>query len=243
MRKGIKVCIRKGKLVIRIIRVQYCLRARGDFMKNKSIALIVCALFIGCAVMPFVDLASVEGKENIPEPMVTYSIYDVNDLQDMNLDLDGDYILENDIDASDTINWNGGLGFSPIGNPSTQFTGTMDGQGFIVHDFYINRPSQDYCALFGRMSSITSITDLGLVDVDITGKSYTGSLFGESFGTITNCFSTGDVEGDQRTGGLAGSYGGANTLSDCYFDGDVVGSDGTGGLAGFSSATIERCYS
>lgn len=40
----------------------------------------------------------------------------INTLQGMNNNLSGNYVLGGDIDASDTINWNSGKGFDPIGN-------------------------------------------------------------------------------------------------------------------------------
>ncbi len=56
--------------------------------------------------------------------------------------LDGNYILTQDIDASDTVNWNDGAGFNPIGayEPEPAFTGVFNGQGYVVTDLYINRP-------------------------------------------------------------------------------------------------------
>jgi len=43
-------------------------------------------------------------------------IYNVYDLQNIKNDLSGDYELANDIDASVTQSWNGGLGFEPLGS-------------------------------------------------------------------------------------------------------------------------------
>ena len=58
-------------------------------------------------------------------------IEDVRDLQDMRDSLDGEYYLANDIDASDTENWNDGAGFEPIGDSDDHpFTGTLDGRGY-----------------------------------------------------------------------------------------------------------------
>src|SRR3989338_10877154 len=51
--------------------------------------------------------------------------------------LNGDYILTQDIDASATVNWNNGAGFKPIG----QFSGVFNGQGYIITNLIINRPS------------------------------------------------------------------------------------------------------
>lgn len=44
------------------------------------------------------------------------TITDVTELQAMEDDLDGDYVLGNNIDASATSGWEGGLGFDPIGD-------------------------------------------------------------------------------------------------------------------------------
>ena len=39
----------------------------------------------------------------------TIHITTLQELQDMENDLDADYVLDNDIDASDTVNWNSGV--------------------------------------------------------------------------------------------------------------------------------------
>jgi hypothetical protein len=49
-------------------------------------------------------------------------ITNVTELQAMEDDLDEDYVLGNNIDASATSGWNGGLGFDPIGNYGTQYS-------------------------------------------------------------------------------------------------------------------------
>jgi hypothetical protein len=42
------------------------------------------------------------------------------------------YELQNDLDASDTTNWNDGAGFAPIGNQATPFLGYLDGRGHVI---------------------------------------------------------------------------------------------------------------
>ena len=44
-----------------------------------------------------------------------YQITNATQLQEMQDDLDAHYVLANDIDCSDTVNWNSGAGFEPIG--------------------------------------------------------------------------------------------------------------------------------
>ena len=68
-----------------------------------------------------------------------YIIQDVTDLQNMNLDLAAHYVLGNDIDASETLTWNDGEGFVPIGNfVDGPFTGSIDGAGYTISNLYEN---------------------------------------------------------------------------------------------------------
>ena len=48
-------------------------------------------------------------------------IHDVYDLQNMSRDLNGSYLLANDINASVTKDWNGVAGFVPVGDDSGSY--------------------------------------------------------------------------------------------------------------------------
>ena len=130
-------------------------------------------------------------------------IINCTELQAMQDSLSGDYILANDIDCSETINWNGGLGFEPIGDGTNKFTGTFDGQGHTISDLYINSNAESDVGLFGYIDTGASISNVGLVNVDISGDDYVGGLVGYNFeGTITNSYATGNVNGDTYVEGL-----------------------------------------
>ena len=60
-----------------------------------------------------------------------------------------------------------GTGFNPIGSESYYFKGNFDGNGKTIKNIYINRPDEDYVALFGSISQ--SIKNIGL-EGNITGK-------------------------------------------------------------------------
>ncbi|MFY4797240.1 GLUG motif-containing protein, partial [Aliarcobacter butzleri] len=143
--------------------------------------------------------------------------------------------------ASSTAN--GGLGWDSIGyNSSNAFNGVFDGKGFTISDLYINRPNQDYIGLFGITNS--GVKNLGLVDVDITGKHQVGGLVGyySYGGTIENSYFTGTVTGDTNIGGLVG-FNGGGTIINSYFSGNVTGSSQVGGLSGLhQGGTIENSY-
>src|SRR6056297_2324496 len=109
-------------------------------------------------------------------------IYNLNELQGVNTVLTEDYILMNDIDASDTVNWNSGEGFEPIGESkwNKQFQGTFDGNGYKISNLYINRPNDSHQGLFGgiRSNSGFFVKNLGLENCNITGEERTGGIVG-----------------------------------------------------------------
>ena len=145
--------------------------------------------------------------------------------------LDGYYVLTQDIDASDTVNWNDGAGFAPIGGSyATPFTGTLDGQGYGVTDLYINRPDENYAGLFGYVSAGGTVTNCYATGA-VTGEVSVGGLVGVNYGTVTNCYATGAVTGDVRVGGLVG-YNVGGTVTNCYATGAVAGNTEVGGLVG-----------
>jgi len=78
----------------------------------------------------------------------------------------------------------------------------------------------------------------------VRGVSEVGGLLGSfSVGTITDCYATGSVTGDEvYVGGLVGFFSGG-TITDSYATGSVVGRARTGGLAGHNIGTISNCYS
>jgi hypothetical protein len=73
----------------------------------------------------------------------------------------------------------------------------------------------------------------------LVAGNYTGS-------TISDCYSTGSVSGDEYIGGLvAGNYDPASTVSNSYSTGNVSGNAYVGGLVGdnHSSAIVKESYS
>ncbi|HOQ33590.1 MAG TPA: PASTA domain-containing protein, partial [Candidatus Hydrogenedens sp.] len=156
--------------------------------------------------------------------------------------LNRDYELTQDIDASNTISWNSGAGFSPIGTIGNPFTGTFDGKGYKITGLYINRSGTDYVGLFGYISG--KINNLGIENCQITGKDYVGGLAGHNLATISNCYSTGSVIGDNDVGGLVGNNSSIASVSKCYTNCTVSGSGYlVGGLVGDNYGSVSNCYS
>jgi len=173
-----------------------------------------------------------------------YVIYDVYGLQAMKCDLDAHYILNNDIPAGVTLNWNDGMGFEPVGI-SSDFIGTLDGQDHIITGLFIDRPDEDYVGMFSYTGNGSEISNVGLAGVDITGHNCVGGLAGvNSNGSIAACSAAGNVNatGD-CVGGLVGANAGGSIIDSCA----TVAVDGNGlyigGLVGTNAnGSIEASH-
>jgi hypothetical protein len=109
-------------------------------MRSRPIAFSVCMMLIIGALTPMTIIVVEAEPAN---PPVILNIYDVNDLQNMNTNLGGTYVLMNDIDATITSTWNAGAGFIPIGRAGTPFTGSLTGNNFTITNLFINNASMN----------------------------------------------------------------------------------------------------
>jgi len=75
------------------------------------------------------------------------------DLQGMEGDHFGYYALGANIDASATTGWDGGAGFTPIGQGAYYFQGQFNGLGHTISGLSINRPSLDFVGLIGAFEN------------------------------------------------------------------------------------------
>lgn len=146
-------------------------------------------------------------------------IYTVEDLNHIRNNLDGKYILMNDIDISAYENW------EPIGSEKEPFTGEFDGNGFKI----MNLTSEN--GFFANVNGAT-INNLGVYNCDISGYigivNYKGGIANNAVNTIfENCYVTGNISGTTENGQLAIAY--------RFYP---------GGLVGFSEAScFKNCYS
>ena len=131
-----------------------------------------------------------------------------------NLDFDTDG--DGTADSGDTY-WNGGAGWTPIGDFTTAFTATFDGNNdtdasgdggpYTIANLFINASTTaddatpDIGGLFGRIGKGGAVTNLGLPGVSVTVSStledaiHVGALTADNRGTVTGSWSTGSVTG------------------------------------------------
>ena len=167
-------------------------------------------------------------------------IEDWSDLTAIRENLDQNYILANDIDQNtpgyDTHVATPEAGFNPIGTRETRFTGTFDGQGNEIRDLVIDRPDENYVGLFAETWE-TNITNISLVNAEVTGGDYVGGLVGINGGVIASASTSGTITGNETVGCLAG-YSKEN-IGRSTASGDVSGTEQAGGLVGFITSQCE----
>ncbi len=151
------------------------------------------------------------------------------------------YVLGQNIDCSDTINWNEGSGFQPIGG-AQDFWGTLDGMYFTIYDLYINRPTESNVGLFNTVEG-GIIGGLEIERAYIRGSNKVGAVAGRSSNGefydihVKDSVVMGDLtETDMvgMIGGLVGSSEDDIILEYSSFEGTVSGHASVGGLLGLS---------
>ena len=198
-----------------------------DNKKGVASVLVVLGIFVFAVIGGFVvkntftgHIVFEGGDGSLANP---YQIGNCTQLQGMNESLGANYTLIDDIDCSDTVNWNNGAGFGPVGKNGNEFKGRLDGNGYVISDLFINRTGEDYVGLFGYTDE-ADINNVGLENVDITGNQIVGGLIGyiHYSGEIDNCFSTGIVRGNNQVGGLIGSIEWSSIVNNSYSTADVT---------------------
>ena len=140
--------------------------------------------------------------------------------------------------ASGKVNtkWTTGNGWLPIGISEDRFRTTFDGNGHTISNLFIDRTSllagPERVGLFGYTTTWTVFRNVGLLDVDVTGKRFVDGLVGSNRGSIISSYVTGVVSGESVVGGIAGGNG--DRIVSSYSEARVSGSITVGGLVGWN---------
>lgn len=190
----------------------------------KRFNLILSVLFFALISLSFVSaFVGGDGTENNP-----YKISTCLELQSIENNLTADYILVNNINCSNTTSWNGGQGFDPIGTYVKEFSGNLDGKGYIISDLYIQNDSSgtNYIGLFSILGSATGdnsiVSNLGIENINIT---YNGTSV------------------DVNVGSIAGSLNAKGIIRSSYVTGEINAYRFVGGLVGYNYGNISKSYS
>ena len=221
-------------------------------------------VFLVMAVLITVIPCSYGGCGDDTPPSQNLEIRTWYDLNAVRENMSGNHTLMNDLDST-TLGYtelagptaDGGKGWEPIGYCTAEAScgcspytlvyglrGTLDGQGHEIRDLFINRPDENAVGLLAYLTEGGIIKNVGVVNVTVVSFSVGGSLVGVNYGgTVSNCYSTGNVTSGAGIGGLVGHNSG--TISNSYSTGSVSGksSNSIGGLVGDNGGTISNSYS
>lgn len=218
-------------------------------MKFKKLLSVILSVII-----VFGMLFVVNAETEIPDGYTP--IYTAEDLNDIRNNLDGKYILMNDIDLSVYENW------EPIGTAEEPFTGEFDGNGksvlnLTIKDYQVIE-NKIYIGMFSSMNSC-SVMNLNLVNVDIDIRNTNADSLSVRVGAlagyaskcfIENCAVTGNITVNNFSTGYIGGLLGSELSSmpsECANYADIsVSSDyfnniGVGGIAGCALMITECC--
>jgi filamentous hemagglutinin family protein len=186
----------------------------------------------------------------------------LTDLQNVSLDLAGNYALGKDIDASATIlssaTPSSGVDFVPIGSAATPFSGQFDGMGHVIDHFsqneYYSPSGTRSLGLFGEIGTTGVVRNVGMTNsalnavFDVSFNSPIsvtyGILAGRNRGLITYAYTTGVRSsphyGNTPLGGLVGTNDG---LVERSWSSASVGDAGdAGGLVGVNFGRIVQSF-
>ncbi|HEY9166598.1 MAG TPA: GLUG motif-containing protein [Candidatus Kryptonia bacterium] len=157
------------------------------------------------------------------------------------------FVQTANIDASSTIYWNSGAGFSPIGNGGTYFTGTYNGKGHTITGLFISSGGASEVGMFGDLVN-GRVKNLALINEHVAGGSEVGGLVGYSVqSSIDSCSTSGNVIGASGgyVGGLVG-FDDSSIVSNSYSTDSVndASNSDVGGLVGISQfgSSITNSY-
>lgn len=205
--------------------------------KIAAFFLSATIIITGFTNLSFANRVISAAEAEIPEGFIP--IYTPEEFNDIRNNLDGNYILMNDItfQAEDFQEggayYNNGIGWMPIGSETTPFTGNLNGNYHMVKGIIIQQSSSmnndaTFYGLFGCVENGT-IENLSIIDSLIevnTATSHIGSLAGGiKNSTIKNCYNTGAINLVSTTtaavGGIIG-YSEKSSINNCKNAGSVI---------------------
>ena len=167
----------------------------------------------------------------------------------LDFDDDASYASPGTSVSGNKKDWTTGTGWTPLGDSTTGFTATFDGNGRAVANLYINRPTVEEASnsqgLFGLVGGTGEVLRLGVAGTSVTGSASVGALVGSNVGTIRHSWSTTGASEQIRgawshIGGLVGANHG--TIAASASAADVSSSRNAadvhvGGLAGSNNGS------
>ncbi len=182
------------------------------------------------------DFAGGEGTEDSP-----YLIETAQQLDMVRNYLDAHFEQISDIDLKPYLD---DEGWEPVGAFRDVFTGSFNGNGYIIENLRIDRPGLSYNGLIARVGSGSRLENIELRNVHISGGEWNvGALTASNAGTIENCHVTGQISESERVvGGLVGINRKEGAIRRSSAEVNITLEEHTGGgLVGLNEGILSYC--
>ena len=145
------------------------------------------------------------------------------------IDLNGNYVLTQDITLSDN-EW------TPIGTSDRPFTGTLDGGGHTIKGLTVGNGANDNKALFGFTKDAT-VTNIGFTSAVVKGHNQAAIVVAQAkSSTLSNIYVSGVVTGRDHVGTIAGDARDNTTITNCVSTAAALSTEHQGGgIAGWTN--------
>ena len=145
------------------------------------------------------------------------------------IDLNGDYVLTQDITLSDN-EW------TPIGTSSDPFTGTLDGQGHTIKGLTVGNGANDNKAFFGFTNGAT-VKNIAFTSAVVKGHNQAAIVVAQAkSSTLSNIYVSGVVTGRDHVGTIAGDARDNTTITNCVSTAAALSTEHQGGgIAGWTN--------
>ena len=183
---------------------------------------ILCAVFIQFIVFCLhldTQAQFFSGGDGTPDN--PYQISEIYQLQSVYQFLDKNFVLIDNIDASDTQYWDSNLGFRSF---KGTFTGSFDGAGFTIHDLFQNRPDGVF-GIFDTLGTTAVIKNLFLQNFNLDGTG--GAIAKVNYGNLSNIQVNATITGSNIGGIVRDNY---SAIKSSNFTGLIRGGN-IGGVA------------
>ncbi len=210
--------------------------------------IILCILFIIIGLL-YAQGTMPQGQGTEENPFLVTSLDNLRYISEHeDMWLNKHYLQTNDIDASDTENWNDSTGFDGFGELEVfydeedddesyheyhYFDSTYSGNGFTIFNLYSHRSMASFISLLGENGIVEN---LNFSSPEIIGSNYSAVIAAHCNGLVRNCNITDANVVCMRVGFVTALLSGDGKIINCDIEGEIAGYSnypGTGIIAGY----------
>ena len=163
----------------------------------------------------------------------------------------GDSLADKTVTIAEDLDLSAYADWTPIGNSTTAFAGTLDGGKHTISGLTITDCTGGYHGLVGNnagtVKDFTVAGTIGTADAYITsGSDNIGGAVGYNNGTVSGVIARVTIYVNTSkiyaVGGVVGQNGSTGVITECGNEADITGTKAVGGICGRSYNAISSCY-